>query len=83
MTILPAANLPAAAPYHASQMFAKNVQTFLLNMVDDGQLVVNLEDDIVEATLITRDGQVVQPRVCEILGIGVAGVVGGAAEGTT
>jgi NAD(P) transhydrogenase subunit alpha len=70
VTILPAPNLPAAAPYHASQMFAKNVQTFLMNMVEDGQLKVNLEDDIVEATLLTRDGQVIQPRVCEILGIG-------------
>ncbi len=62
-------NLPATVPYHASQMYAKNVSTFLLNLVDAGQLRFNLEDEIVRETLVTQGGAVVQPRVREQLGL--------------
>ncbi len=69
VTILGPANLPAEIPYHASQMYAKNIATFLLNMVKDGQLDVNLEDEIVRDTLVCQDGKIANPRVAEILGI--------------
>ncbi len=52
VTIIGPTNLPSDAPYHASQMYAKNVVTFLLNMVKDKQLNVNVEDEIVRDTLI-------------------------------
>jgi NAD(P) transhydrogenase subunit alpha len=67
--ILGPANLPAEVPYHASQMYAKNISTFLLHLVEDGQLKLDLEDEITRDTLITRDGRVVNARVCELLGI--------------
>ncbi len=67
VTILGPTNLPSAAAYHASQMFAKNISTFLLLMVKDGKLHLNMEDEIIRETLVARDGQVVQPRVKELL----------------
>ncbi len=67
VTILGPTNLPAAAPAHASQMYAKNITTFLLNMVKDKQLQINTEDEIIRDTLICRDGQVVNPRIQQLL----------------
>lgn len=68
VTILGPTNLPAEAPYHASQMYAKNISTFLLNLVKDKQVQINLEDEIIRETLIARDGQVVNPRIQQLLG---------------
>ena len=68
VTIIGPTNLPSDAPYHASQMYAKNISTFLLNMIKDKQLNINMEDEIVRDTLVTRDGQVVNARVQQLLG---------------
>jgi len=68
VSILGPANLPSDVPYHASQMFAKNVANFLLNMVKAGALVLATEDEIVAETLVTRGGAVVHPRVKALLG---------------
>lgn len=62
-------NLPATIPYHASEMFSKNISTFLLNLVKDGKLEINLEDEIIKDTLVTRDGEVVNARVRDVLGL--------------
>lgn len=62
-------NIPASVPYHASQMYSRNVTTFLQNMLKDGELNINMEDEIIRDTLITRDGDVVNARVREILGL--------------
>ncbi len=70
VTILGPTNLPATVPYHASQMYAKNISTFLLHLVKDGTLVFNLEDEITRETLLTRGGEVVHPRVRKALGLG-------------
>ncbi len=67
VTILGPTNLPAEAPYHASQMYAKNIATFLLNLIKDKQVQINLEDEIIRDTLIARDGQVVNPRIQQLL----------------
>ena len=66
VTILGPANLPADVPNHASQMFAKNVAT-LLHLVKDGQIRIDLDDEITRETLVTRDGKVVHARVAEQL----------------
>ncbi len=68
VTILGPLNIPAAVPYHASQMYAKNLSTFLLHLTRDGELVLDAEDEITAGTLVTRDGDVVHPRVREALG---------------
>ena len=49
-------------------MYAKNIATFLLNLVKDKQIQINLEDEIIRDTLIARDGQVVNPRIQQLLG---------------
>jgi len=69
VSILGPANLPAEIPFHASQMYAKNIATFLLNMIDDGQLKLDLEDEIVRDTLVAHDGKIANARVAEALGI--------------
>ncbi len=67
VTILGPTNLSAEIPNHASQMFSNNVTTFLLHLIDDGQLKLDLEDEIVQGTLATHDGQVLNGRLREIL----------------
>ncbi len=68
VTILGPANLPATVPYHASQMYAKNMSAFLLHLVQKGALCINMEDQITRDTLVTRGGNVVHSRVRELLG---------------
>ncbi len=71
--ILGPANLPAEIPYHASQMYSKNITTFLLNLLADGQWKIDLEDEIIRETLVARDGRLVHPGVCEAAGIATPG----------
>ncbi len=68
VTIVGPTNLPATVPYHASQMYAKNSVTFLLNMVKEGKLELNMEDEVVAESLITRGGEIVNARVREAMG---------------
>ena len=63
VTILGPTNLPAHAPFHASQLYARNVTNFLLAMVKDGAFAPDEEDQIVSETLIARGGRVVHPRL--------------------
>jgi NAD(P) transhydrogenase subunit alpha len=58
VTVLGPVNLPAAMPLHASQMYAKNVATFLQHIVRDGALAVDLADEITAATCVTHAGAV-------------------------
>jgi NAD(P) transhydrogenase subunit alpha len=69
VTIIGPTNLPATIPHHASQMFSKNVTTFLLHAAKKGQLEFETADQIVRETLVTRDGDVVHPRIRELLGL--------------
>jgi NAD(P) transhydrogenase subunit alpha len=65
VTIIGAVNLASGVPYHASQMYSKNVTAFLLHLVKDGKLQLNPEDEITRETLVTRDGEIVNTRVRE------------------
>jgi NAD(P) transhydrogenase subunit alpha len=53
-------NLPATLPLHASQMYAKNLQNFLQLVVKDGAFAPDFQDEIVQATCVTRDGKVLR-----------------------
>ena len=68
VTIIGQENIPSLVPYHASQMYSKNIATFLLHLVKKGELTVNMDDEITRDTLLTRDGEIVHSRVREILG---------------
>ena len=67
VTILGPTNIVAGAPFHASQMYAKNVVTLLQHLLKDGELVLDLSDEITQGVVMTQNGEVVHPRVREIL----------------
>ena len=69
VTIIGAFNLASSVPYHASQMYAKNVTAFLLNLVKDGKLQINEADEIHRETLLTSGGEIVNARVREFFGL--------------
>jgi H+-translocating NAD(P) transhydrogenase subunit alpha len=58
-------NLASTVPYHASQMYARNLATFLVYMVKDGKLQLNLQDEIIRETLVTQNGEIVNARLRE------------------
>jgi NAD(P) transhydrogenase subunit alpha len=72
VTILGPVNIPATIPFHASQMFAKNIVTFLLNMVKEGKLELDAGDEVVEESMVTRNGEITNPRVREAFGMAPA-----------
>jgi NAD(P) transhydrogenase subunit alpha len=68
VTILGPTNLPSDVPHHASQMYAKNVATFLQLLIRDGQLHLAVDDEIVRETMVARSGKVVHPRLRDVTG---------------
>ncbi|MDR4481803.1 MAG: NAD(P) transhydrogenase subunit alpha [Nitrospirales bacterium] len=62
-------NLSSTVPFHASQMYAKNVATFLLHLVKKGEIQIDMNDEITKETIMTQNGEIVQPRIREILGL--------------
>jgi H+-translocating NAD(P) transhydrogenase subunit alpha len=58
VTIVGVLNLPAGMPLHASQMYARNIGAVLEHLVHDGELVVDLDDEISADAIITHDGRV-------------------------
>ncbi len=69
VTIRGPVNITATVPYHTSQMYAKNITNFLLHLVKDGKIELNTDDEITTGTLVTNTGEVVHPRVRELLGL--------------
>ena len=69
VTIIGQFNIASNVPYHASQMYAKNLSAFLLNLVKDGKLQINEKDEIHRETLLTQGGEIVNARVREFVGL--------------
>jgi H+-translocating NAD(P) transhydrogenase subunit alpha len=69
VTIIGTFNLASSVPYHASQMYARNLAAFLVHLVRDGKLQLNLEDEIIRETLLTKDGEVFNARVREFFSL--------------
>jgi len=61
-------NLASEVPYHASQMYARNLTAFVLHLVKDGRLRTN-DDEIIRETLLTDQGEIVNRRVREFFGL--------------
>ena len=61
-------NIPAQVPVHASQMYAKNISTFLLHMVKEGKFELNLEDEITKGAMVAHGGKLVHQAVLNALG---------------
>ena len=58
VSVVGALNLPSSVPHHASLMFSKNVLTLLQHLIKDGNLVVNLEDEITGPMCVVHGGTV-------------------------
>jgi NAD(P) transhydrogenase subunit alpha len=72
VAIIGPSNPPAMVPYHASQMYSKNIITFLTHLLgktgaQGTALPLDTADEITRETLLTRDGDVVHPRVRDLL----------------
>jgi H+-translocating NAD(P) transhydrogenase subunit alpha len=73
VTIVGPSNPAALAPYHASQMYAKNIITFLTHLLGkegakQAAVPIDPADEITRETLLAHNGQVVHPRVKELVG---------------
>jgi len=69
VTIIGAINVAAGVPYHASMMYARNITAFLTHLIKDQKLNLNLEDEIIRETLLTRGGEIVHVRVREFFSL--------------
>ncbi len=58
VTIIGPVNIPSTVPYHASQMYSKNITNFCMLFIKNGEININLNDDILSSTLLTKDGSV-------------------------
>ncbi len=65
--ILGPVNLPSDVPFHASQMFSRNITSFLLHVLKKGEIDFNSDDPIIRDTLVVRQGEVVHPEVSKLL----------------
>jgi H+-translocating NAD(P) transhydrogenase subunit alpha len=59
VTIIGHSNLPSTMAFHASQMFSRNVEKFLLHLADKNGMKMNLEDEITRGSLVTNGGEVI------------------------
>jgi len=67
VTIVAPTNLPATIPVHASQLYSRNVTSFLSLLIKDGQLNIDMKDDVVGPSCVTHNGEVVNQRVAAAL----------------
>src|ERR1700694_2640090 len=82
VTIIGLFNLASTVPYHASQMYAKNLTAFLLHIVKDGKLRLDTQDEIIRDTLLTDGGEIVNKRLRELYALpALAAPVAAGSEG--
>jgi len=63
VTLMGRINLAASVPYHASLMYSRNITAFLQLLVKDGKLRLDLDDEIIRETMVTRGGQITNARI--------------------
>jgi len=80
VTILGPCNLASTIPVHASEMYSRNITTFLLSMLHEGKLKIDLQDEVLRDTLVTKDGNVVHPGVRRALGLEPAAAISTAVD---
>jgi NAD(P) transhydrogenase subunit alpha len=72
VAVLGSINLASTVPYHASQLYARNVTAFLLHLFRNGKLDTDADDEITRETLVTKGGEIVNARVREFFGVGTS-----------
>lgn len=68
VSVIGVVNLPASVPFHASQLYSRNILSLLEYITKEGKPELNLEDEIVKGSLLTHDGAVVHAGVKQLLG---------------
>jgi NAD(P) transhydrogenase subunit alpha len=68
VTILAPTNLPATVPVHASQLYSRNVSAFLNLLIKDGELNLDMNDDVVGPSCVTHEGRWMNQRVAAAIG---------------
>jgi len=68
ITIMAPTNLPATVPVHASQLYSRNVTAFLNLLIKDGELHVDMNDDVVGPSCVTHEGKWMNQRVAAAMG---------------
>jgi proton-translocating NAD(P)+ transhydrogenase subunit alpha len=63
VTIFGPTNLPSTMPFHASQMYARNVTSYLAHLLTDGNIRLDLSDELTRGPLVTYQGEIVHPAV--------------------
>jgi NAD(P) transhydrogenase subunit alpha len=76
VTIIGAINLASSVPYHSSQMYARNISTFLAYMMKNGKLQLNRQDEIIRETMVTHGGEIVNTRVRDFFKLPALATVG-------
>jgi NAD(P) transhydrogenase subunit alpha len=67
VTIIGEPNIPSLVPTHSSEVYSKNILSLLQHISKDGQVNLNLDDEIVKGSLITHNKEVINPRIKELL----------------
>jgi NAD(P) transhydrogenase subunit alpha len=67
VTIIAPTNLAATVPVHASQLYSRNITAFLTPLIKEGQLIIDLNDDVVGPSCVTHQGQIVSKRVASMI----------------
>jgi len=70
VTIMAPTNLPATVPVHASQLYSRNVTSFLNLLIKDGELHIDMNDDVVGPSCVTHEGKWMNQRVAAAIGAG-------------
>jgi NAD(P) transhydrogenase subunit alpha len=68
ITIMAPTNLPATVPVHASQLYSRNVTSFLNLLIKEGELHIDMNDDVVGPSCVTHEGKWVNQRVAAAMG---------------
>ena len=67
VTIIGHSNLPSTMSFHASQMFSRNIEKFLLHLCDENGFRMNMEDEITRGSLVTRGGKVIHELTSKLM----------------
>lgn len=60
-------NIPGMVPTSSTWMFANNIYNYILNLVSDGKIVLNMDDEIIATSLVTNNGQIVHAGALEAM----------------
>ena len=59
--------MPSSLSYHTSEMFSRNVTALLSEMLDSGEMNIDLEDEVVSGTILTHEGKILNQHVIDLL----------------